>query len=379
MTDARTLHRQSMELADEATILRRTGDEVGARVLFHRAFELERSAAEFYAPKHDAEPTRSVLLRSAATLALDAGDASAAEKLIATALTGNPPEAIANELRDLLEMVYFQRHLDLRGIKLESDEFQFAIEGQGIGFGIAPTGLFIGRVRDVETLLYRTAERKLGRPFRERGKRKKALEEGLQLYVSTPRAASFAVTFRVGASPQIEFPETSLATTVVSEVLECLYLLNSGDTAALSARFDDEAYLRNFVGLAQSIAPDGVMVKSVGFTAVRANAERRVLFTRPRGAIAVPEKPKASKEAIPAWSDVQEVEVEIAGVLLEADGTNADVGHVQVRTEDGNTELVIVPRGLMRDIVRPLFDEEVRVVGTRTASGILFKSIRPDD
>jgi hypothetical protein len=368
-----------MELADQATILRRTGDDAGARVLFRRAFELERSAAEFYAPKHDAEPTRSVLLRSAATLALDAGDASAAERLIATALTGTPPEAIANELRDLLEMVYFQRHLDLRGIKLESDEFQFAIEGQGIGFGIAPAGLFIGRVRDVETLLYRTAERKLGQPFRERRKRRKALDEGLQLYVSTPRAASFAVTFRVGASPQIEFPETSLATTVVSEVLECLDLLNSGDTEALSARFDDEAYLRNFVGLAQSIAPDGDVVKSVGFTAVRANAEKRVSFTRPRAAIAVPEKPKSLKAAVAVRGDIQEVEVEIVGVLLEADGTDAGVGRVQVKTDDGKTELVIVPRGLMRDIVRPLFDEEVRVVGTRTSEGIRFKSIRADD
>jgi hypothetical protein len=368
-----------MELAELATLRRRTGDENEARELLRRAFELERSAADFYSPHHDAEPTRSVLLRSAATLALEVGEASAAERLIATALTGTPPEAIANELRDLLEMVYFQRHLDLRGIKLESDEFQFAIEGQGIGFGIAPAGLFIHRVRDVETLLYRTAERKLGQPFRERGKRKKSLDEGLQLYVSVPRAASFAVTFRVGASPQLEFPETSLATTVVSEVLECLILLNAGETAALSARFDDEAYLRNFVGLAQSIAPDGEMVKSVGFTAVRAEAEMRVLFTRPRTAIAVPQKPKTGKTAPLDFDNVEEVETEIVGILLEADGTRADVGRVQVKTEDGKTELVIVPRGLMRDIVRPLFDEEVRVVGTRTPDGILFKSIRPDD
>lgn len=379
MTDPRLLHRQSMELADQATLLRRAGDEVGARVLFGRAFDLERSAAEYYAPKHDAEPTRSVLLRSAATLALDAGDAAAAERLIATALTGTPPDAIANELRDLLETVYFQRHLDLRGIKLEADEFQFAIEGQGIGYGIAPAGLFIGRVRDVETLLYRTAERTLGQPFRERGKRKKSLDEGLQLFVSTPRAASFAVTFKVGASPQIEFPETSLATTVVTEVLECLDLLNSGDTASLSARFEDEAYLRNFVGLAQSIAPDGELVKSVGFTAVRANNERRVSLTRPRAAIAVPERPKVARPAVAVQGTGEEVEVEIAGVLLEADGTQADVGRVQVKTDDGKTELVIVPRGLMRDIVRPLFDEEVVVVGTRTAAGIIFKSIRPDE
>lgn len=378
MTDVRALHRDAMELADQATIARRLGNEVGAKALFARAVEMESAAAAVYATQHEAEPTRSILFRSAASLALDAGDVRSAERLIATALTGETPEPIAEELRDLLESVYFQRHLALRGIKLESDEFQLAMEGHGIGFGIAPADLFVGRVRDVETLLYRTAERKLNLPFRLHGKRKRSLDESLQLFVSVPRAASFAVTFRVGSTPQIEFPETSFAAEVVADVLECIDLLNAGETESLRTRIADETYLRNFVGLAQSIAPDGHIVKSVGFTAIRSGSEKRVLFTRPRSEIVVPEKPRplVSKRALART--VEEVEVEIFGVLLEADGTDADVGHFQIRREDGTIERVLVPRGLMRDIVRPLFDEEVRVTGTRTADGIRFGSIAPD-
>jgi len=53
------------------------------------------------------EPTRSVLHRSAATLALECGALCDPERLIAVALSGDPPAEIAEELRDLLEPVYF--------------------------------------------------------------------------------------------------------------------------------------------------------------------------------------------------------------------------------------------------------------------------------
>jgi hypothetical protein len=43
----------------------------------------------------------------AASLALECGALREAERLIAVALSGNPPEEIAEELRDLLEQVYF--------------------------------------------------------------------------------------------------------------------------------------------------------------------------------------------------------------------------------------------------------------------------------
>ena len=82
------------------------------------------------------EPTRSVLLRSAASLALDCGEVRQSERLIAQGLVGNPPEEIANELRDLLEQVNFQRHLDLHGVVLEPTGFQVSLSGLAVGFGV---------------------------------------------------------------------------------------------------------------------------------------------------------------------------------------------------------------------------------------------------
>src|ERR1700730_3194563 len=192
MSGVKTTHRQAMEQTDLALAARRQGDEVLALRHFRKAYELEAQAAAF-ATRLDAEPTRSVLFRSAATLALDAKLLPEAEKLVCTALSGNPPDDIAEELRDLLEQIYFERHLALRGIELQPDEIQMSIAGRAVGFGMAPTETFLRRVENTENLLYRTAERQQKKPYRDRGRRDKSMSENLQLFMSVPRAASFAV------------------------------------------------------------------------------------------------------------------------------------------------------------------------------------------
>jgi hypothetical protein len=100
------IHERAMEVTDEALAAKRRGDQVNARRLFYEAFDYERRAAEMVVPDLAAEPTRSVLLRSAASLAAECGEWREAERLIAVALSGNPPVEIAEELRDLLEQVY---------------------------------------------------------------------------------------------------------------------------------------------------------------------------------------------------------------------------------------------------------------------------------
>jgi hypothetical protein len=109
MNEMKDLHHEAMRLADQADHLRRSGDAEGAQTHLRLALEQERRAAELAVADLALEPTRSVLHRSAATLAFQCGDYREAERLIAVALSGNPPETIAEELRDLLEQVYFER------------------------------------------------------------------------------------------------------------------------------------------------------------------------------------------------------------------------------------------------------------------------------
>jgi hypothetical protein len=110
MQDLTSLHHEAMEWVDRAVLARRQGDRAAMIECTKAAFLKERSAADLAAGQFELEPTRSVLHRSAAVLAIECGLLREAEQLIGRALSGNPPIDIANELRDLLvDEIYSQR------------------------------------------------------------------------------------------------------------------------------------------------------------------------------------------------------------------------------------------------------------------------------
>ncbi len=90
MNPIQDLHREAMQLAGEAEHFQRAGDQRSARQQWNRAFECERQAAQHSAADLSLEPTRSILHRSAASPALECGKYREAERLIATALAGDP-------------------------------------------------------------------------------------------------------------------------------------------------------------------------------------------------------------------------------------------------------------------------------------------------
>ena len=97
-----SLHETAMAFAEKALM---SQDPLWAGTLFRSAFEHERKAAELLEDALDYEPTRSVLYRSAATLARDCKDYGEAKRLIQKGLTGCPPDDIAEELKELLKLV----------------------------------------------------------------------------------------------------------------------------------------------------------------------------------------------------------------------------------------------------------------------------------
>jgi len=362
------IHEMAMELADKALIARLHGDLNSANTLTQKAFEKEREAASYLVDNFNCEPTRSVLYRSAASLALECGDQREAERLIGFALSGNPTDEIAEELRDLLEKVNFERHLSLRGLKLGPNEFQFSIWGKLVGYGMAQSEEFISRVQNIERLIYRTAERELKKPFREAGRKKKELEKELELYVSVPRAASFAVSFRLGSSKEPKFPVMDLSGDVINEMFECFDLFNSSSVDPLERKFIDidKAYYINFIKLAQKIAPDGENIKSVGFTRFKDNKEKKVILSTPRSQVF---RPKTIEEVIKPTQ-----RIEVKGYLRYADDTKKE-GIIKIIDENGKAHRVKVPSGMMADIVRPMFDFEVIVSGYRKRQIIILEDV----
>lgn len=124
MNQIQTLHQQAMDLAEAAAVARLRGAIEQATQLTRQAFEQETQAANLIASVLDAEPTRSVLHRSAASLAIECGELRAAERLIATALSGNPPPEIAEELKDLFIQINLSQYLKRQGIDININELQ---------------------------------------------------------------------------------------------------------------------------------------------------------------------------------------------------------------------------------------------------------------
>jgi hypothetical protein len=105
MKDAATsvsLHQTAMERTQEAVLAQ---DPERSRELFYQALDLERRAAEIWIETRNEEPTRSILLRSAASLAWSCQDYTEAERLARKGLEGKPPGKIGRELEELLERV----------------------------------------------------------------------------------------------------------------------------------------------------------------------------------------------------------------------------------------------------------------------------------
>lgn len=355
MNDLEKLHNKAMELAEEASLEKFKGNFERASKLFKRALAKEKAASAQVKSKLKMEPTRSVLYRSAASLALECKSNREAEKLIATALSGNPPREIASELRILLEQVYLQRHMDLRGIELAPHEFQVSISGNAVGFGLVRSEVFLTRVKYLEKLIFRTAERKSKLPFRERGRRISKITKDLEMFLSVPRAASYSISFRLGQQPAL--PGFGRAEIVIDELLDCLELFGTSKMQNLHFRIPDPSYYRNFYQLAKRFSPDGDDVRSVGLTVSRQGRERRLALNVPQS-----ELPSFPEDLI---EEKKGEKIRIEGTLLYADATKKKKNIIKIIDDKNKSYNVIVPTGMMDDIVRPLWDYKVEVTGIK--------------
>ena len=124
MSQIQSLHGQAMDLAEAAVVARLRGAIEQAAQFTRQAFEQEAQAAALVVSDLDAEPTRSVLHRSAASLAIECGELQVAERLIATALSGNSPLEIAEELKDLFIQINLSQYLKRQGIHIDLNQLQ---------------------------------------------------------------------------------------------------------------------------------------------------------------------------------------------------------------------------------------------------------------
>jgi hypothetical protein len=89
-------HRKAMDLVEQADRRKRLGQFGNGDAERREALQLEMQAA--YGCPADLEPTRSVLFRSAASIAKELGETDLVRQLVLRGLAGDPPPEIRTEL-----------------------------------------------------------------------------------------------------------------------------------------------------------------------------------------------------------------------------------------------------------------------------------------
>ena len=110
----RLLHQEAMGYSFKAKSALAEGSYNAAQLFFSKAAELESQVAEFYFDKPEFEPTRSVMIRSAAFLNLKAGQIDVAQKFIFFGLLNIENEEIKSQLSDALELAISFKGLSTR-------------------------------------------------------------------------------------------------------------------------------------------------------------------------------------------------------------------------------------------------------------------------
>ena len=379
METIKDLHQKAMNLAEEAFIAQRNGDDIKANELFSKSLLLEQKAAEQLPLNIDSEPTHSILYRSAASLAYNCKEYELADRLIAIGLSGYPPADIKEELKNLYEDVNFMRHLKSNGLIMDKSQWLMTIAGNVVSYGATAADYLMMRVERVSSLFYRTVERMLKHPYRTTGSVDKIVKQQYGLYINCFAPRSFAVSFQVGTpDPQVEIPgiektmpiESEL---VVDEIMNCFEIFESNEPKKLKEHINDNNYYENFIGLAKQIAPDGEKINLVGFTTVRGGKDKPIALRKSRKEI------REDFKEIDIGKEIDKSKIPFlkSGVLMYANTpVHRTYGTVKLLEKDTNHKYELkVPISIMKDVVQPYYEEHVSIRGYEKDGKIYLEEI----
>ena len=191
------------------------------------------------------------------------------------------------------------------------------------------------------------------------------------LWVSALEPSSIDVVLKLGVSGQMSLSNMGGFDTIFNRVMTRFHLLSQGEYDELQEHIADKEYYCNFVALAKEIAPDGDDVVTVNFGALIEGQQRQVNFYRQQQDFYDVPLPDLLRSK---WGAYYRRDHYGTGILQYANSTT-EHKVVKLRdTDSGVTWKIIVPDAVMKDVVQPNFDEDVKIVGKRMANKRTLKS-----
>jgi len=105
MNSVREYHNEAIRYAQLALAALHQGDKEEHQQFVRRAMIVETQAADLVPDEKSAEPTRSILHRSAASFAYQAGEYQEAERLVFKGLSGYPSPQVKQQLMEVQQMI----------------------------------------------------------------------------------------------------------------------------------------------------------------------------------------------------------------------------------------------------------------------------------
>ena len=343
-----------MEFTDQSFVARLLGDQNEYLRYTRLAFEKEAAAAHLMVEEEDVEPTRSVLHRSAATLAYRCEMYAEAKKIVHRALAGNPPSDIEFELNDLLGNI----KLALSGFELSEKLLRLTLDGNDVAFGKAPATKLASRILSIEDMLRITAN------------------APIPLYFDAVGAASFYVDLSVSRETQPALPGFDDFEEIVEPLIQHLDLLNRGEIETLEKTIADPKQFGDFVKAARQLAPDGDAISSVNLQAMIAGRVKAIDFERNRNDLSdipIPDVPK-EREEILATDKTRKM----IGVLQRADGSEESL--CELKTDNDGTWIIEVREDIIHEVLGKYWKRRVEIEGqrmrkTRSLKRILLENL----
>lgn len=145
------IHQEAMDYSFKAKQALEQGNYVEAFDLFNKAADLESQVAEFYFNKPELEPTRSVIIRSAAYLNIKAGQIERAKKFIFFGLLNSTDALIKEQLNNALELAVSLGSLNPDAASREFNYLNL-LRQRSIHYVIEPSNLNFGHSVSLESI-----------------------------------------------------------------------------------------------------------------------------------------------------------------------------------------------------------------------------------
>lgn len=364
-------HSQAMDIAEEAFRLSRT-DHDAAKSLFVQAYLIERRIADAIPAEDENEPSRSIMYRSAASLALNGGLLREAEVMACQGLVGNPPEEIATELREVFEQSNFERHLDASGIDLRGNELLLTFLGNEVGAGYIKASELTDRLDIFTDITRREVERLSKRPFQSAGRPAKVVNMYAP-YLGASMTGSYKIIMQLGKNEEESlfsgyFP---FQESIIDNIIDGFTLINDNQIDELRARYSDvdQEYFDFFTSSAKSFAPDGHRIKAIGFTRRQDGVDEHFMFRRDQSNISLATIEPITDEFDLSLASGKTSLIVVEGVLDLAKSRNKQKFIEVMSAKQTKPFKFQISEGKLAAIVRDNYESLVKVTGRMIKGG----------